>query len=99
LCSWSDQALTQDLIARIIENAIIKRALFPLPGPNTSTAKGGSKTKSSAYWQLFLLLLGDNPKYKAALDAISTTKDQTAWENKIKNCLQAYIRVLSNRLT
>jgi hypothetical protein len=87
VCSWSDQTLTQDLIARIIENAIIKRALFPPPGPNASTAKGGGKTKSSAYWQLCLLLLGDNPKYKAALDAVSTTKDQTAWGNKIKNRL------------
>ncbi|KAF8125894.1 hypothetical protein K438DRAFT_2001807 [Mycena galopus ATCC 62051] len=46
---WSDQVLTQDLIARIIENATIKRTLFPPPGPNTSTTKSGGKTKSSAY--------------------------------------------------
>ncbi|KAF8166475.1 hypothetical protein K438DRAFT_2025152 [Mycena galopus ATCC 62051] len=59
-----------DLIARIIENAAIKRALFPPPGPNASTAKGSGKTKSSA-----------------ALDTVSTTKDQTAWGNKIKNHL------------
>ncbi|KAF8149304.1 hypothetical protein K438DRAFT_2086789 [Mycena galopus ATCC 62051] len=75
---WSDQVLTQDLIARIIENATIKRALFPPPGPNASTAKGGGKTKSSAYWQLL----------QGALDAVSTTKDQTAWGNKIKNRLR-----------
>ncbi|KAJ7128002.1 hypothetical protein C8R44DRAFT_554394, partial [Mycena epipterygia] len=59
--SWSDAARSEALVARIYEDRDIKRALYPPPGPNASTAKGGGKTKVAAQWQLCCNLLGEDP--------------------------------------
>ncbi|KAJ7835155.1 hypothetical protein B0H13DRAFT_2108813 [Mycena leptocephala] len=86
--SWSDVALSEQLIACIVESRDIKRALFPPVGPNASTSNGGGKTKVAAHWQLCVLLLGDNPKYKDAIEAATTPKEQLSWANRIKNRLR-----------
>ncbi|KAJ7512117.1 hypothetical protein B0H11DRAFT_1898616 [Mycena galericulata] len=88
---WSDPALSEALIARIMEDKDIKRALYPPPGPNASTAKGGGKSKVESQWQLCLNLLEEHPKYKEALAAVTTKKERTAYANKIKNRLRAYV--------
>ncbi|KAJ7791375.1 hypothetical protein B0H13DRAFT_2173092 [Mycena leptocephala] len=88
LVSWSDVALSEQLIACIVEGRDIKRALFPPVGPNASTSNGGGKTKVAAHWQLCVLLLGDNPKYKDAIEAATTPKEQLSWANRIKNRLR-----------
>ncbi|KAJ7734192.1 hypothetical protein DFH07DRAFT_967741 [Mycena maculata] len=90
---WSDPALTQALITCIMEDRDIKRALYPPPGPNASTAKGGGKTKTSSHWQLCLNLLGEDPKYKEALAMVTTAKERLAYANKIKNRLRTVARM------
>ncbi|KAJ7434202.1 hypothetical protein B0H11DRAFT_1664722, partial [Mycena galericulata] len=91
--SWSEPALSQALIACIMEDRDIKRALYPPPGPNASTAKGGGKTKTESQWQLCLNLLGEDPKYQEALDAVKTKKEQVAYANKIKNRLRTMAKL------
>ncbi|KAJ7192712.1 hypothetical protein GGX14DRAFT_406094 [Mycena pura] len=87
---WSDQSLSQELLTQILENGDIKRVLFPPPGSNASTAKGGGKTKTASHWKLCLMVFGDSPKYKAALKAAAKVpKDRIAYANKIKNRLRA----------
>ncbi|KAJ6629025.1 hypothetical protein B0H10DRAFT_1776702, partial [Mycena sp. CBHHK59/15] len=93
LYSWSDPTLSEALVSRIMESAEIKRALYPPPGPNASTAKGGGKTKVGSQWQLCLNLLGEDPKYKEALAAVTTSKERTAYANKIKNRLRAMAKI------
>jgi hypothetical protein len=61
LCSWNEDNLSEHLLTGISENKAIKRALFPPVGPNTSTSKGGGKTKVAAQWQLSVVLFGDDP--------------------------------------
>ncbi|KAJ7775996.1 hypothetical protein DFH07DRAFT_696726, partial [Mycena maculata] len=92
LCRWTHE-LSEGLIACIMESADIKRALYPPPGPNTSTAKGGGQTKVGAQWQLCLNLLGEDPNFKEALEACITTKEQTAYANKIKNRLRTMAKM------
>ncbi|KAJ7205818.1 hypothetical protein GGX14DRAFT_327153, partial [Mycena pura] len=91
--SWSDPTLSEELVAQIFENRDIKRALYPPPGPNASTAKGGGKTKTSAHWLLCLKVFGEKPKYKKALAAVDTAKDRTAYANKIKNRLRSMAKI------
>ncbi|KAJ6570351.1 hypothetical protein B0H10DRAFT_1748530, partial [Mycena sp. CBHHK59/15] len=59
--SWSDVSLSEALIARIMEDKDIKRALYPPVGPNASTAKGSGKTKVGSQWALCLALLDEHP--------------------------------------
>ncbi|KAJ6489363.1 hypothetical protein DFH09DRAFT_948169, partial [Mycena vulgaris] len=86
--SWSDVALSESIVACIMEDREIKRALYPPVGPNASTAKGGGKTKVAAHWKLCLAVLGEHPKYKDALAAVSTAKERTVYANKLKNRLR-----------
>ncbi|KAJ7200133.1 hypothetical protein GGX14DRAFT_314083, partial [Mycena pura] len=58
---WSDVALSESIVACIMEDGDIKRALYPPVGPNASTAKGGGKTKVAAQWKLCLAVLGEHP--------------------------------------
>ncbi|KAJ6472988.1 hypothetical protein C8R45DRAFT_835466, partial [Mycena sanguinolenta] len=86
--SWTDDKLSERLITAISENKSIKRALFPPVGPNASTSKGGGKTKVAVQWQLCVILFGEDPKYKDAIAAATTPKDQLVWANKVKNRLR-----------
>ncbi|KAJ6622112.1 hypothetical protein B0H10DRAFT_1944944 [Mycena sp. CBHHK59/15] len=90
---WSDPALSQALISCIMQDRDIKRALYPPPGPNALTARGGGKTKTSSQWQLCLNLLRDDPKYNEALASVMTTKERTAYTKKIKNHLRTMAKI------
>ncbi|KAJ7743526.1 hypothetical protein B0H14DRAFT_2406971, partial [Mycena olivaceomarginata] len=83
--SWKDPALSVSLIAYIFQDALIKQALFPSPGPNASTKKGGGKKKVDAHWDLAKLLLDENPTYEPAITAAAADpKTRLTWANKIK---------------
>ncbi|KAJ6487788.1 hypothetical protein C8R45DRAFT_781754, partial [Mycena sanguinolenta] len=87
--SWNADKLSERLITAISEDKFIKRALFPPPGPNGSTSKGGGMKKVVAQWKLCLLLFGDDPRYKEAVAAATTNPtQQTVWANKVKNRLR-----------
>ncbi|KAJ6528403.1 hypothetical protein B0H19DRAFT_914342, partial [Mycena capillaripes] len=94
--SWSDHTLSESLLTLIYESRDIKRALYPPPGPNASTANGGGKTKTAAHWQLCLKLFSGHPKYAAVLAAVVTAKERTAYANKIKNRLRAMAKLTRN---
>ena len=44
--SWKDQDLAWQLINAIRDDPIIKQGLFPSPGGNVSTTKGGGLSKA-----------------------------------------------------
>ena len=52
LCSWRDLNLTWALIGAITDNDDIQHGLFPPPGKNASTAKGGGKSKKDWHWEI-----------------------------------------------
>ncbi|KAJ7603361.1 hypothetical protein FB45DRAFT_1090526 [Roridomyces roridus] len=85
--NWSDPQLSEQLLAEIIGDAGIKRALYPPPGPNPSTKNGGGQTKVASYFELCLRLFGENPKYKAALEH-TRGEVKTKYADKIKNRLR-----------
>ncbi|KAJ7775672.1 hypothetical protein DFH07DRAFT_952065 [Mycena maculata] len=93
LYSWKDPALSEKLIALIMENKYIKQALYPPCGPNASTTNGGGKTKVNAQWQLSVLLLGDLPKYKEVIAACDTPKKQLGYANRIKNRMRMMAKI------
>ena len=86
--------MTSALIAEIQENEEIKRGLFPPPGGNASTAKGGGKTKKDHHLALAKALFGTDktghyiPAFTAALN---DKKEEKKWANKIKNRLAKYV--------
>ncbi|KAF8191114.1 hypothetical protein K438DRAFT_1591553, partial [Mycena galopus ATCC 62051] len=80
------------LIAYIFQDALIKQALFPSPGPNASTKKGGGKKKVDAHWELAKLLLEENPACEPAITVAAVDpKTRLIWANKIKNRLASYV--------
>jgi len=94
--SWNtDVALSEALITAITDDRKIKQALFPSPGSNVSSSKGGGKPKTEYHWILCQLLFTDHPSYgeafKKVLDCDDGPKKATAlrrlWGNKIKNRL------------
>ncbi|KAJ6473749.1 hypothetical protein C8R45DRAFT_1103433 [Mycena sanguinolenta] len=87
--NWKPVALSQKLIAHIMENANIKRSLFPPPGPNPSTKKGGGTPKNVAQFQLCKLLLAGDSRYTEALaHAEKDAKERSNWSTKITNRLR-----------
>ncbi|KAF7372946.1 hypothetical protein MSAN_00501600 [Mycena sanguinolenta] len=77
-----------------MENATIKQSLFPPPGPNPSTVKGGGTPKNVAQFQLCKLLLGKDEKYKDALaQAEGNPKERASWSTKIKNRLRTMSQI------
>ncbi|KJA22275.1 hypothetical protein HYPSUDRAFT_109804, partial [Hypholoma sublateritium FD-334 SS-4] len=59
--SWNSDNLSEQLIAAITDDPDIKQGLFPSPGANVSTTKGGGKRKS--FWQRKLaeILFAEHP--------------------------------------
>ncbi|KAJ7034196.1 hypothetical protein C8F04DRAFT_1183482 [Mycena alexandri] len=96
---WSNE-LSQQLISSIVGKAIIKRVLFPPPGANASTAKGGGKTKVSAHWDLCVELFGDDPKYNDVIEeAKKLPKQQVLWARKIKARIKTMSRLTRDYVT
>ncbi|KAJ6479784.1 hypothetical protein C8R45DRAFT_1216264 [Mycena sanguinolenta] len=98
---WKNEPeLSLELIRHVMENANIKQALFPAPGPNASTKDGGGKTKAHAYWLLCKLLLGDDEQYKEAIEkAENVAKERTCWSTKIKNRIRAMTKTTRKYIT
>ncbi|KAJ7435296.1 hypothetical protein B0H11DRAFT_1937702 [Mycena galericulata] len=92
---WKDPALSMQLVALIMESKDIKQSLYPPCGPNVSTTKGGGKPKTTAQWDLFVLLLGEDDKYKDAVTAaaIGKPKVRVSYGNKIKNRLSTMAKI------
>ncbi|KAJ7738855.1 hypothetical protein DFH07DRAFT_752405, partial [Mycena maculata] len=92
--SWKDPARSEKLLALIAEDKFIKQSLYPPCGPNASTTNGGGKPKVEAQWQLAMLLLGEDEKYKASIEAAaSNPKDRLGYANKIKNRLGVMAKI------
>jgi hypothetical protein len=90
--SWvKDENLSWSLIAAITEDPDIKQGLFPSPGANSSSAKGGGKTKTEWHWRLCDVLFSQHPDYAAAFSLAKNAtgkpaaKQRANWANKIKN--------------
>ncbi|KAJ3501484.1 hypothetical protein NLJ89_g9316 [Agrocybe chaxingu] len=89
---WNDEPqLSLGLVAAITDNPDIKQGLFPSPGGNVSTAKGGGTKKITWQWQLAEIIFKDHKKYGAELrKALDDSGLQKAWAEKIKNRLKTY---------
>ncbi|KAJ7036778.1 hypothetical protein C8F04DRAFT_1336265 [Mycena alexandri] len=87
--NWkADPGLSVKMLALISESTEIKQSLYPPPGPNASSTKGGGQPKTVAHWDLCVLLLGDDPKYKDSIEATANNpKAKLAYGNKMKNRL------------
>ena len=88
-CSWSDQTLSQSLITAITNDPDIKQGLFPPPGLNASSAKGGGKKKILWQWKVAIAIFKDHPVYRTAfamayncMDPKLKPKLQTSWAEK-----------------
>ena len=93
--SWSDQTLSQSLITAITDDPDIKQGLFPPPGPNALSAKGGGKKKILWQWKVAVAIFKDHPLYSTAFATAYNCTDpklkpklQTLWAEKIKNCIK-----------
>jgi hypothetical protein len=85
--------LTWSLIAAITDDAAIKQGLFPSPGANVSTSKGGGKPKTDHQYALAVTLFSEHPKYSEVFTLATTSKEKVVWAKRIKNRLQKYVWV------
>jgi hypothetical protein len=67
---------------------MIKQGLFPSPGANVSTKKGGGKGKTDHQWAMCKVMFTNHETYGAAFAKVKTPKAKAAWALKIKNRLQ-----------
>ena len=86
--SWRDFGLTWKLYTTIIENADLKKGLFPSPGGNASTKDGGGKSKAEFHAMLAAEVFGaeDSP-FKAQFYRAKTKAEKEVWTRRIKNRL------------
>ena len=81
------------LISTIMEDRQIKQALFPSPGPNSSSSKGGGKPKTEHHYVIAQIMFTDHQKYGDAFrkaeeaEGKEGVKLRRLWGNKIKNRL------------
>ncbi|KAF8168376.1 hypothetical protein B0H34DRAFT_646167, partial [Crassisporium funariophilum] len=80
------------LISTITNNPKIKQGLFPAPGGNTSSAKGGGAKKNHWHWKVAKALFSKHPNYAQAISLALDKKNakvcgklQNMWGKKIKN--------------
>ena len=98
-CSWNnDVELSESLITIITDDQTIKQALFPSPGSNSSSSKGGGKPKTEFHWMICKLLFTNHSVYSEAFKKVelcNNAKKKAAlrrtWGNKIKNRLVKYV--------
>jgi hypothetical protein len=97
--SWKEDGLSEKLLAAITDDPRIKQGLFPSPGANVSSSKGGGQKKTTWQWQLALLVFSDHPKYSAAIkrasdsDGPGASKLQGVWSDKIRNRLKKMVAI------
>jgi hypothetical protein len=94
--SWKEEGLSERLLAAITDDPRIKQGLFPSPGANVSSSKGGGQKKTTWQWQLALHVFSDHPKYSAAIKSAScegASKLQGVWSDKIRNRLKKMVAI------
>jgi hypothetical protein len=89
--SWKDADLTWSLISAITDDPAIKQGLFPSPGANVSTSKGGGKPKTDHQFALAAALFSEHPKYCEVFKLATSSKERAVWAKWIKNRLQKYV--------
>jgi hypothetical protein len=87
--SWKDKELTWKLINAITEDPMIKQGLFPSPGANVSTAKGGGLSKTQHHKELAARVFSDHIMYGPAFELARSPKEKNSWGQKIKNRIGA----------
>ncbi|KAE9385357.1 hypothetical protein BT96DRAFT_1007116 [Gymnopus androsaceus JB14] len=68
---WTSK-LAFTLIACIAKDKDIKNGLYPGPGANISTAKGGGLPKTEHQFKLFTMIFGDHPEWQPAIELAQT---------------------------
>jgi hypothetical protein len=89
--SWKDADLTWSLISAITDDPAIKQGLFPSPGANVSTSKGGGKPKTDHQFALAAALFSEHSKYCEVFKLATSSKKKAVWAKRIKNRLQKYV--------
>ncbi|KAJ3964110.1 hypothetical protein EV361DRAFT_812588, partial [Lentinula raphanica] len=88
------------LISCITENEVIKNGLFPGPGANVSSAKGGGLSKTEHQFNAFEAAFGEDPdwqplialaKDKSPENKAASSKMRKNLAGKIKNRLMKYV--------
>jgi hypothetical protein len=102
--SWNkDIPLSDLLISTIMEDKQIKQALFPSPGPNASSSKGGGKPKTEHHYAIAQIMFTDHLKYCDAFQKVEDAEGKEGIKlrrllgNEIKNWLVKYV-TLYNKL-
>jgi hypothetical protein len=90
---WEDEpGLTWKLLTNITDNSVIRMGLYPGPGGNASTQKGGGKNKTEHHWNLAVLTFGDHSAHKDTISKVGkAARDRKPWCMKVKNRLTWYV--------
>lgn len=89
------EANTDILLAAINEDKTVKDGLYPSPGTNLSTKKGGGKPKIEHQARLAAIAFENHEIYGLAYRADKASGDRKklqAWALKVKNRLETYVR-------
>lgn len=93
--NWTT-TLSCSLVMEILEDSHIRDGLYPKPGSNNSTVKGGGLPKTDHHFALYTCLFGEIPVHKALIEKATTGKNSklcTKLANKIKNRLKRYVNI------
>ncbi|KAF9536533.1 hypothetical protein CPC08DRAFT_824795 [Agrocybe pediades] len=103
--SWTNE-LSSTLLTAISEDNDIKQGLFPAPGGNVSTARGGGQKKTAWQWKLAIAIFQNHEEYgtafQKALDLPKgtppATKAKSIWADKIKNRLKKMEKIVREHM-
>ncbi|KAF9562394.1 hypothetical protein CPC08DRAFT_761522 [Agrocybe pediades] len=97
---WTNE-LSQSLLTAISEDQDIKQGLFPAPGGNVSTARGGGKKKTVWQWKVAVDIFQNHPQYGPAFQKVldmtpgpPATRAKTVWGDKIKNRIKKMEKIV-----
>jgi hypothetical protein len=82
------------ILAYILVDRFVRMKLFPSPGQNVSSAEGGGKPKTWAYWLIVRNCLGKMSEYADAIQLLvdnDNAEARNAWVTKMKNLLTRYV--------
>jgi hypothetical protein len=80
--------LMWSLIAAIMDDYVIKQGLFPSPGANVLTAKGGGKPKTDHHYANTLAIFSEYKAYQDVFKLATGPKEKAVWGKKVKNQIQ-----------
>jgi hypothetical protein len=93
--SWKEKDLSWKLIRAITDDPITKQGLFPSPGANVSTTKGGGLSKAYHHKELAAKVFSDHPVYGPAYAQAKSASEKSVWANKVKNRIQMLVKPFS----